>query len=93
MTAYTSGVASAGWIAPRRVPRVGDVIDFAAGGVRYRRAALRLRVSRARVDISGWYGGAWVWLEGRELDPAGDPISWQQVLVSVAAIERQQKAT
>jgi hypothetical protein len=72
------------------VPHVGDVLDFAAGEVRYRRAALRLRVSRVRVDISGWYGGGWVWLEGRELDPSGYPISWQQVLVAVAAIERQE---
>jgi hypothetical protein len=71
------------------VPDVGDVLDLVAGEVRYRRAALRLRVSRVRVDISGWYGGGWVWLEGRELDPDGHPISWQQVLVSVAAIERQ----
>jgi hypothetical protein len=90
MTAYTSQTTSAGWVAPRRVPQVGDVLDFASGEVRYRQAALRLQVSRVRVDISGWYGGGWVWLEGRELDPSGHPISWQQVLVSVAAIERQE---
>lgn len=90
MTAYTSRIASAGWVAPRKVPRVGDVLDFASGEVRYRQGALRLRVSQVRVDISGWYGGGWVWLEGRELDLSDHPISWQQVLVSVAAIERQE---
>lgn len=89
MTVYQAGVSAAGWVAPRRVPSVGDVLDFAAGEVRYRCAALRLRVSRVRVEISGWYGGGWVWLEGRELDPDGHPICWQQVLVSVTAIERQ----
>jgi hypothetical protein len=40
------------------------------------------------VDVSGWYGGEWVWLEGHELDSAGYPISWVQVLVAVTAIER-----
>jgi hypothetical protein len=56
--------------------------------LRYRRAPLRFQVSRVCEDISGWYGGEWVWLEGRELDATGCPISWQQVLVAVAAVER-----
>jgi hypothetical protein len=41
-----------------------------------------------RLDISGWYAGGWVWLEGYELDGNGHVISWQQALVAVAAIER-----
>jgi hypothetical protein len=56
--------------------------------VRYRTAPLRLRVSRVRLDISDWYGGEWVWVEGHELDAADHPIAWQQSLIRVAAIDR-----
>jgi hypothetical protein len=51
------------------------VLTLAVPELRYRRAPLRFQVSRVREDISGWYGGEWVWLEGRELDTTGYPIS------------------
>jgi hypothetical protein len=70
---------------------VGQVLTLAVPELRYRRAPLRFQVSRVREDISGWYGGEWVWLEGRELDTTGYPISWQQILVAVAAVERHFK--
>lgn len=72
---------------PRRVPAIGQVLALAGEDVRYRRVPLLFRVSQVRHDISGWYGGEWVWLEGHELDAAGYPISWQQLLVRVAAVE------
>lgn len=74
---------------PRCVPVVGEVLDLPGEDLRYRETGLRLRVSRVRDDISGWYGGQWVWLEGHELDHDGEPIAWQQQLVRVAALERQ----
>jgi len=80
-------------VPPRRVPAVGQVLALDGSEVRYRRAPLRLQVSRVREDISGWYGGEWVWLEGRELDATGHPISWQQVLVAVVAVERHADAS
>ncbi|MGC5031084.1 hypothetical protein [Micromonospora sp. DT229] len=30
---------------------------------------MRLRVVRVRLDISQWYDGQWVWLEGIEIGP------------------------
>ena len=73
---------------PRSVPASGQILDLYGSDVRYRRAPLRLRVERVRLDISGWYGGRWVWLEGHELDADWHAISWQQALVAVAAIVR-----
>jgi hypothetical protein len=82
------GVGTPLRLAPRQVPDVGQVLRLAAGDVRYRTAPLRLRVTRVRLDISDWYGGAWVWVEGHELDPADHPIAWQQALIRDAAIDR-----
>jgi len=73
---------------PRKVPAAGQVLDLSSSEVKYRQAPLRLSVERVRLDISGWYAGGWVWLEGYELDADGHAISWQQALVDVAAIER-----
>jgi len=86
-----TGPSAAASVPPRRVPAVGQVLTLAVPELRYRRAPLRFQVSRVREDISGWYGGEWVWLEGRELDTTGYPISWQQILVAVAAVERHFK--
>lgn len=87
-----TGRSPATSVPPRRVPAVGQVLTLEGAEVRYRHAPLRLQVSRVREDISGWYGGEWVWLEGRELDATGYPISWQQVLVAVVAVERHEDA-
>ena len=83
-----TGPSAAASVPPRRVPAVGQVLTLAVRELRYRRAPLRFRVSRVREDISGWYGGEWVGLEGRELDTAGHPICRQQILVAVAVVER-----
>lgn len=88
MTGMAVSVA-AGWTPPERVPDIGQVLALSSVDVRYRDAPLRLRVMRVRLDISGWYDGRWVWLEGHELDDEGFPINWQQLLVSVAAIGDQ----
>jgi hypothetical protein len=64
---------------------VGAVLHVPAGLVRYRATGLVLRVDRVRVDISQWYGGAWVWLEGVELDHLGLPVARTPALVHVDA--------
>ena len=82
------GVGTPLRLTPRQVPDVGQVLRLASGDVRYRTAPLRLLVARVRLDISDWYGGEWVWVEGHELDAADHPIAWQQALIRVAAIGR-----
>lgn len=90
-SAGASRAASAGAITPlrappRRVPHLGQVLQLAGGDVRYRAAPLRLQVTEVRLEISQWYGGEWVWVEGHELDAADHPIAWQQALIRVTAI-------
>lgn len=83
-------------VPPRRVPQIGQILPLASGDVRYRAAPLRLRVAGIRSDISDWYGGEWVWVEGHELDDTGHPICWQQSLIRVAVLDpppRQDPAT
>lgn len=83
----------AGWTSPHEMPAVGQVLALSGTDMQYRNAPLRLRVARVRLDISGWYDGKWVWLEGHELDADGYPINWQQLLVSVAAVGAQSRDT
>jgi hypothetical protein len=72
---------------PRHRPVPGQVLDLEGRDVRWRSAPLRFRVEKVRLDISQWYGGNWVWLEGRELHPTqGHPMIWLQLLVNVDAI-------
>jgi hypothetical protein len=82
------GVAAVWRTPPRQVPRIGQVLNLAEEDLRYRAAGLRLRVDRVRLDISGCYDGAWVWLEGQQLDGDDRPVAWQQALVAVTAVER-----
>jgi hypothetical protein len=66
---------------------VGRVLRIAGDRCRYRETGLALLVRRVRVDISQWYGGAWVWLEGDELTDAGQSMGWLQALVHVSACD------
>lgn len=66
---------------------VGHVLRVPAGSCRYRDGALVLFVRRVRLDISQWYGGQWVWLEGDELADPGYRLRWTQALVHVAACD------
>ncbi|GIF09517.1 hypothetical protein [Actinoplanes siamensis] len=63
---------------------VGRVLKVPAGDCRYRDGVLVLLVQRVRLDISQWYGGLWIWLEGDELI-GGYRLRWTQGLVHVAA--------
>jgi len=67
---------------------VGHLVRIPAGRCQYRDSGLALlvrRVRRVRLDISQWYGGAWVWLEGDEIADTGHSLGWTQALVHVSA--------
>ena len=64
---------------------LGFVVRIPAELCRYRRTGLVLLVRRVRLDISRWYGGQWVWLEGDELSSEGYTLGRIQALVHVTA--------
>jgi hypothetical protein len=64
---------------------VGHVLRIPAGRCRYRDSDLVLLVRWVRLDISQWYGGAWVWLGGDEIADTGYSLGWTQSLVHVSA--------
>ncbi|MEW2475977.1 hypothetical protein AB0875_19485 [Micromonospora gifhornensis] len=72
------------------VPQVcvapGDVLRLRSSDYRYATGPLRLRIVRVRLDISQWYEGQWVWLEGVEITPDGQDGAWRPVLVRLAAL-------
>jgi hypothetical protein len=75
---------------PPRLPApvdhlVGYLLRIPADACRYRQEGLLLLVRRVRLDISSWYGGQWVWLEGDELAVTGQRLRWAQALVHVTA--------
>lgn len=43
---------------------------------------LTIRVERVRHDLSRYYYGAKVWVEGYRLDDAGVPVEWLQALIA-----------
>jgi hypothetical protein len=63
---------------------IGHVVQIPADRTRYRRTELALLVRRVRLDISQWYDGAWVWLEGDELAHDGYSLGRTQALVHVS---------
>ncbi|WP_327040874.1 hypothetical protein OG400_25910 [Micromonospora ureilytica] len=49
------------------------------------------RGSRRRtIDVSEWYDGQWVWLEGVEIGPDDQDGSFRQALVRVAALRPEE---
>jgi hypothetical protein len=78
---------------PPRLPMpaddlIGHVVRLAPGDCQYVGHSLTLLVKRVRVDISRWYSGDWVWLEGDALDARGRVIARTQALVAVTALAR-----
>jgi hypothetical protein len=65
---------------------IGRVLRLVPEQCRYLSAPLTLRVTAVRTDISQWYDGKWVWLEGVELSTDGEPVRPMQVLVAVNAL-------
>jgi hypothetical protein len=71
---------------------VGRVLHIPADHCRYREMGFALLVRCVRLDISQWYGGAWVWLEGDELTDAGYSLGWTQALVHVSVCQGRWRA-
>jgi hypothetical protein len=75
---------------PAAVPVSGGVLTLAPGDWRYHDGtrSLTLQVVGVRRDLSRWYGGQWVWVEGYEVERPGEnpPGHRMQVLIRVAAI-------
>jgi hypothetical protein len=65
---------------------VGRVLAVPAGKCRYRDDAFSLRVSKIRDDVSLWYGGDWVWLEGEDLGEQDCRRRFAPVLVHVSVL-------
>ncbi|GIF75302.1 hypothetical protein [Asanoa siamensis] len=73
---------------PARLPApaadlVGCAVHVPASMARYHGGPFWLRVTCVREDISLWYGGDWVWLEGIVLVDQGAALGRVQVLVHV----------
>ncbi|MGC5053157.1 hypothetical protein ACLQ2S_17080 [Micromonospora sp. DT48] len=73
------------------VPRVsvaaGDVVRLAESDHRHATGPLRLRIVRIRPDISEWYGGEWLWLEGVEIGPDDQDGPFRPVLARAAVLQ------
>lgn len=65
---------------------VGQVLSVPPRLARFQDATVTLRITRVRDDLSLWYDGDWIWLEGDQLDDDGLVVDRIQALVSVAAI-------
>lgn len=70
-------------VPPERL--IGQVLRIPPDQCRYRKRTLLLRVTRVRLNISYWYGGDWVWLEGDEIDLHGQTLATISELVHVSA--------
>ena len=77
-------------VEPKRVPDVGQVLTLAPDDWRYHDGTrhLTIRVAGVRDELSHWYGGDWVWIEGHEVErPWEEPPGYRlQALIRVAAI-------
>jgi len=72
--------------APTRIPQRGAVLQLGQFDTAWQ-GGMVLRVVRARPEISLWYGGEFVWVEGVRLDRRDAPAGRvEQVLVRCAAI-------
>lgn len=87
------GAALAAAVRVPVVPQVcvgpGDVVRLDRSDYRGATGPLRLRIVRVRRDLSQWYEGQWVWLEGVEIAPDGQDGEWRPVLARVAALSRE----
>ncbi|MEU5552851.1 hypothetical protein ABZ738_24040 [Micromonospora sp. NPDC047793] len=64
----------------------GDVVHLREFDHQHGDSPLRLQITRVRLDLSTWYDGQWVWLEGTEIRPDGQVGLHRQVLVRVAVL-------
>ncbi len=75
-----------GSIEPRVSVRAGNVVTLCDGEYRYGQGPVTLLITRVRTDISLWYDGAWVWIEGFPILGDGSEGPLRTVLARVAAL-------
>jgi hypothetical protein len=73
-------------VVPRVSARPGQVIRLLERDYKHGQGTLTLRISRVRLDISQWYDGEWVWLEGIPIRWDGGEDPPRSVLARVSAI-------
>jgi hypothetical protein len=68
----------------------GDVVHLREQDYQHGCGPLRLRIIHVRLDLSSWYDGQWVWLEGIDINTDGRAGRFRHVLARVAALPRQE---
>ncbi|KAB1156368.1 hypothetical protein F6X68_11930 [Micromonospora sp. AMSO12t] len=69
----------------------GDVVHLREQDYQHGSDPLRLRIVCVRLDLSLWYDGQWVWLEGIEMPSPGHTGRFRHVLARVAALPQPQE--
>jgi hypothetical protein len=69
--------------------KAGDVLTLAGEDYKYGEGSLMLRVSRVRYDLSRYYDGEWVWLEGVQICRDGSDGPARQALVRTTALSQR----
>ena len=75
-----------GSVTPRVPVGPGDLVTLHEGDHRYGHGTVTLLITRVRVDISLWYDGEWVWIEGLPVLPDGSHGRPHTVLARVSAL-------
>lgn len=78
-------------ITPEVAVAPGDVVHLREQDYQHGSGPLRLRIVCVRLDLSLWYDGQWVWLEGIEMSSHGRSGRFRQVLARVAALPQPQE--
>lgn len=66
----------------------GDAVHLREQDYQHSYGPLWLRIIHVRLDLSTWYDGQWVWLEGIEINAHSQAGCFRQVLARVAALPR-----
>ncbi|WLS43274.1 hypothetical protein Q3V37_17810 [Micromonospora profundi] len=69
----------------------GDVVHLREQDYQHGSGPLPLRIIGVRLDLSLWYDGQWVWLEGIEMPSPGRAARFRQVLARVGALPQPQE--
>lgn len=64
----------------------GEVVALKDEDYKYGIGPLNLRILRVRDDLSAYYDGEWIWLEGVELNPDGSAGPFRQALVRASVL-------
>jgi hypothetical protein len=75
-------------VPPDRVPVFGQILTLAPGDWEYHDGTRHLTLMVARADLSHWYQGTKIWIEGWEVEHPDQhpPGHRMQILVRCAAI-------